>query len=194
MALFPRRRRRVRKGRVDLGEYVDPEPRELASVERVAEEGLLIAASAVRLAVKNRVVVRALRDQADYDLASLSGYARDELLALAEEKRSDVQRARGTRSYGDTVEMLRLRRLAESSERLAELLEQAAADEEYLADVVAGARDSAWSEIGSSIRSRLLRSETLTEDPEYARDRDMRIRALKGIDLMRLERDSAPEY
>jgi hypothetical protein len=90
--VFRKLRTRLRRGRVDVGRYEAPEPTEPPPVEEIAEEGVLIAASAVRMAVKNRQIVRALRDRDDYSEKAAVSAAREVFRALAREKREDVER------------------------------------------------------------------------------------------------------
>jgi hypothetical protein len=197
-----------RRGRVDVGTYVAPEPIEPLPVEEIAEEGLLIATSAVRMAVKNRQIVRALRDRADYNEKVAVKAAREVFRALAREKREDVERLdeiievardRPGRALHQTDyrkgDADRLERREQVSDILADRLDDMAEDDAALLDVVNAAREAAWDEIGSSIEAKLLRRPELeAHTREYADHRDARIRELLKVDLALLEASSKPEY
>ena len=201
-------RKRLRRGRVDVGTYEAPDPVEPLPVEEIAEEGLLIAGSAIRMALKNRQIVRVLRDRADFNQANAMAAAREVFRALAREKRDEVERldeiievAKGRpgralhqsdyrRSDAD-----RLERREHVSDILADRLDELAEDDEYVLSVVNAARESAWDEIGSSIMSKLLRRPELeAHTREYREHRAERIRDLVNVDLALLEASSEPEY
>lgn len=206
--MFRRLRTRLRRGRVDVGTYEPPEPVEPLPVEEIAEEGVLIAASAVRMAVKNRQIVRALRDRADYSEKNAVAAAREVFRALAREKRDEVERLdeiieltrdRPGRALHQTDyrkgDADRLERREQVSDILADRLEELAEDDAYVLGIVEAARQSAWDEIGASITSKLLRRPELEADTrEYREHRAERIRELVKVDLPLLEASSAPEY
>jgi len=206
--VFDKLRKRLKRGRVDVGTYEAPEPVEPLPVEEIAEEGLLIAASAVRMAVKNRQIVRALRDRADYSEKNAVAAAREVFRALAREKREDVERldeiidrtrdrpGRATHQTdyrkGDTD---RLERREQVSDILADRLDDLAEDDEYLLGVVNAAKGAAWDEIGASIQAKLARRPELeAHTREYREHRDERLRELVKIDLALLEASAEPEY
>jgi hypothetical protein len=62
-----------RRPRLNLGKFRAPEPIAEAPIKRVVEEGVLIARNAVRMAVKNRIIVDAARDHLDFDDGALAG-------------------------------------------------------------------------------------------------------------------------
>jgi hypothetical protein len=206
--VFRRLRTRLRRGRVDVGTYEAPQPTEPLPVEEIAEEGVLIAASAVRMAVKNRQIVRALRDRADYSEKAAMKAAREVFRALAREKRDEVAR------LDDIIETSRdrpgralhqtdyrqgdaelLERREQVSDILADKLDELAEDDDYLRDIVVTARDAAWDEIGASIEAKLRRRPELdAHTREYQQQREARIRDLLSVDLALLEASSAPEY
>lgn len=206
--MFRRIRRRLGRGRVDVGTYEAPEPTEPVPVEDIAEEGVLIAASAVRMAVKNRQIVRALRDRADYSEKNAVAAAREVFRQLAREKRDEVERldeiidrvkdkpGRATHQTdyrkGDSD---RLERREQVSDILADRLDDLAEDDDYLLSVVTAARDAAWDEIGSSIEAKLRRRPELeAHTREYQDQREGRIRDLVTVDLALLEASAQPEY
>lgn len=206
--MFRRLRTRLRRGRVDVGTYEAPEPVEPLPVEEIAEEGLLIAASAVRMAVKNRQIVRALRDRADYSEKNAVAAAREVFRALAREKRDEVDRLdeiieatrdRPGRALHQTDyrkgDAARLERREQVSDILADRLDELAEDDAYVLSVVDAARESAWDEIGSSIVAQLLRRPELeAHTREYREHRAERLRELVKVDLPLLEASSQPEY
>lgn len=206
--MFRKLRRRLRRGRVDVGRYEAPPPTQPLPVEEIAEEGLLIAASAVRMAVKNRQIVRALRDRADYSEKAAVSAAREVFRALAREKRDDVNRledildhardrpgrAQHQTDYrGADAELLERRE--QVSDILADRLDDVAEDDEYLRGVVENARDSAWDEIGTSILAQLARRpEAEAHTDEYKAERARRMKQLIAVDFALLEASAKPEY
>jgi hypothetical protein len=206
--MFGRLRRRIRRGRVDVGTYEAPEPIAPLPVEEIAEEGVLIAASAVRMAVKNRQIVRALRDRDDYSEKAAIKAAREVFRALAREKRDEVAR------LDDIIEYARdrpgralhqtdyrkgdaelLERREQVSDILADRLDDLAEDDEYLREIVVAARDAAWDEIGASIQAQLARRPELeAHSREYREHRDARLRELVNVDLPLLRASVEPEY
>ena len=206
--MFRKLRTRLKRGRVDVGTYEAPEPTAPVPVEDIAEEGVLIAASAVRMAVKNRQIVRALRDRADYSEKNAVAAAREVFRQLAREKRDEVERldeiidrvkdkpGRATHQTdyrkGDSD---RLERREQVSDILADRLDELAEDDDYVLSVVNAARDSAWDEIGASITAKLVRRPELeAHTREYKDQRDARIRDLVNVDLALLEASAEPEY
>ena len=110
---------------------------------------MLIAASAVRMAVKNRQIVRALRDRDDYSEKAAVAAAREVFRALAREKREDVERLddiiehardRPGRAQHQTdyrkADAELLERREQVSDILADRLDDIADDDEYLHGVV----------------------------------------------------------
>jgi ribonuclease HII len=193
---------------VDLGKYEAPAPTDPVPADEIAEEGVMIAASAVRMAVKNRQIVRALRDRADYSEKTAVAAAREVFRQLAREKRDEIERiddilevardrpgrALHQTDYrkGDTAH---LEKREEVSEILADRLDDLAEDDDYLLQVVRAARDAAWDEIAASIIAKLMRRPELEASTrEYRDQRAQRIRELVKVDLPLLEASSRPEY
>lgn len=196
-----------RRGRVDVGTYVAPEPIDPVPVEEIAEEGVLIAASAVRMAVKNRQIVRALRDRSDYSERVAVSAAREVFRALAREKRADVERLddiieetrdRPGRALHQTdyrkADAPHLERREQVSDILADRLDEISENDEYLLEVVDAARNAAWDEIGASIEAKLMRRPEMEDAREYSADRARRIKQFKAVDLPLLEASVKPEY
>ena len=192
---------------MDVGTYVAPEPTVPPPVEEIAEEGVLIAASAVRMTVKNRQIVRALRDRADYSEKAAMAAAREVFRALAREKREDVERLddiidrtrdRPGRALHQTdyrkADAELLERREQVSDILADRLDELAEDDDFVRQTVDAARNSAWDEIGSSIIAQLMRRPELDDAEEYDRERARRIKQLVAVDLPLLEASTQPEY
>ena len=192
---------------MDVGTYEAPEPVTPPPVEDVAEEGVLIAASAVRMTVKNRQIVRALRDRADYSEKAAMAAAREVFRALAREKREDVERLddiiehsrdRPGRAQHQTdyrkADAELLERREQVSDILADRLDELAEDDDFVRQTVDAARNSAWDEIGSSIIAQLMRRPELDDTEEYRRERARRIKQLVSVDLPLLEASAQPEY
>jgi hypothetical protein len=172
-----------------VGKYRDPAPRENAPVDRVILDGLLIAESAVRMAVKNRLIVDTLRDSHDFDPDALAIVAREEFLALAEQNEGSASRVWEDGSWddepGDSARNERKRTVLKG---LAASLREEAGDPARLAIVVADARLIAWDEIGRVIEAKLDSPMVeVVPDAAYEREREGRIRALKEVDLAGLE-------
>jgi len=206
--VFRRVRNRLRRGRVDVGTYEAPEPTDPVPIEDIAEEGVLIAASAVRMTVKNRQIVRALRDRADYSEKSAMAAAREVFRALAREKREDVERLdeileatrdRPGRALHQTDyrkgDADRLERREQVSDIMADRLDELAEDDDYVRGTVDAAREAAWDEIGASIIAQLLkRPELEAHTREYREHKAERLGQLLKVDLALLEASSEPEY
>ena len=175
MAFFRRKR-----GRVDLGTFEPPPFVEPPPVARVVEDAMLIARTAVRMAVKNRILVDAIRDDRDYDPAAMAELAREELVTLA--------------AQNDAVaEHQLLERNIEVYGGLASALREAASDTENVAAIVEESRDAAWREISTVLRSRLSAMDP-GRDPHYEAERESRLRALVRVDLAQLRLNRLPEY
>jgi len=175
VALFKRTKR------VNLGKFVAPEPVEPAPVERVVEEGVLIALTAVRMQVKNHFIVTAIRDDQSYEPEVLAEFARNEIEILAAQ---NVQLAR---------DQLTARNIG-IYRGVADALRQVAADDEKIAATVEQSRQEAWQEVSGAVATTLKALAVDPRDPDYEADRDERLRTLLTVDLARLELESLPEY
>lgn len=195
MAWFRRTRR------VDLGKFVAPEPRPPASMADLLEEGELISASAVRLAIKNRIITGSLRDDLSFDQARYVAAVAGELRALAAERDDDAARIRADREgaakrkghaehfhdyHAADASTLELRE--EFSRLLAERLRALAEDEQFATTIAERAHAAAWEEIGASVTAKLHRAATIADEPDYVIERVDRMREL-ARDLARLERE-----
>lgn len=164
------------------------------SIDSLVEEGLLIARSALRLAIKNHIIIRALRERADFDYDDLHRALRDEVNALASERAADAERleeardrarkrkgrARHQTDYRQAdVELLRLR---EQIDRvLVQRLQDLVDDEAFFREIVDAARDAAMTEI---MQAGLWPAETAV-DERYRVARRARMESVKR-DLLEL--------
>jgi hypothetical protein len=156
------------------------------STERIVDEGMLIAIAAVRMALKNRIIVSALREHTDYVDADYRAWARLELGEVARQNDEDSTRVERLGSYlsrtsksgkGREVEnkrrdVIRLGRRRTLHDNVAERLEKARAD--------------ALQEINEALATRLLAQRIDPRQPGYAAARAERMRAVGAIDLAAL--------
>jgi len=170
-----------RAPRVNLGKFVPPEPVEPAPVERVVEEGILISHTAVRMQVRNHLIVSAIRDDSSYDPEELGEFARREFESLADQ---NVLLAR-EQLTGRNISIYR---------GLANALREVAADDAAIAKVVEASRQEAWQEISGAVATTLAARAVDPRDPDYAAEREARISDLLAVDLVKLQLDSVPEY
>jgi hypothetical protein len=173
------------------------------SDERAVDEGLLIASAALVMAVKNAIIVAALRDGRPYDSAEVAGIVRVELQDLATENKSNSQRLEqlaeevmlprernvGSENYNKRDNPALMQRSG-IHERVSAELKRLSADDEYITQVAETARAAAWIEVGNAIEARLLRTAQPAGDPRYEEERDSRLRTLLAVDLHTLERQA----
>lgn len=153
-----------RTRRVNVGTYTDPVPTPPPNVEAQIEDGVLVALSAARLAVTNRLILRSMRDGKDYDEKQVRLAVTDEILALAAEKEGDATRVRALRH--DTRERPGaavsaddfrardakvLERRATVDSGLATRLGEIATDPVVVGDIAARARSAFLDEFGVSV-------------------------------------------
>jgi hypothetical protein len=142
----------------------------------------VIARSAVRMAVKNRIIVDAIREDRDYDPAAMATVAQRELDSLAAQSEATAP-TQSTERYATVYR------------ELAKALLSLSADCDSIEQLVEEAREAAWSEISTVLRSTLdARARDPREDPEYERLRAGRLRQLVSVDLAQLELHKLPEY
>jgi len=167
-----------------------PEPSEV----RIVEEGLLIALSAVRMAVKNHIIVGALREHLNFDRLAYAETARSELDTLARQNEEYAERVGDLRKdiikrrwkteltddqKGDLVQLALRRRV---HERLAIALDTVSRDTDALQDLVRDAQQDASREIGSALSTKLMQVVD-RRDPNYERGRAFRLQTLISVDL-----------
>ncbi|HEY8912832.1 hypothetical protein [Lacisediminihabitans sp.] len=181
-----------------------PVPRaEPITVERAVEEGMLIARSALTMEVKNRIIVGALRDDLAFDPAETADLVKSELAVLSREQAGYARRmnrlavavsgARGSSIRDHDYGPRDYRVLTQRGKIYAALsaeLERLVEDAGFVDEIVETARAQAWAELGRTIVGRLERALGAHRDPDYAIDRDTRLRAFIAIDLARLQRSA----
>jgi hypothetical protein len=134
------------------------------ALEDLVEEGVLIAVSGIRMAVKNRAIVRAIREDADFSIDWYLATVRAQMERLSAETDADVRRFErdndpsdeSAARYPGESERIFLRRsmLAGLAQRLREL----ATDDEFVHGVAMESRDRALEEIGDAVAGAVLRS------------------------------------
>lgn len=169
------------------------------SIARMVDEGLLIALSAVRMAVKNAIIVSALREHSDYDPERYARTARKELSLLARQNeeyarrvgrlRDELTRATGTRRLTEAqrgdVSQFALR--GQVHARLTVALDGVADDEDLVVRIVEHAQQAASDEFREAVSTRLLTLAIDQWEPEYAERRNDRIEMLVLINLALLK-------
>jgi hypothetical protein len=177
-----------------------PDPQPLAPFEQALQEGLLIARHGVTLAVRNRLIVRALRENEAFDDAATARMIDEELERAAEEQRENANGAQtlktvAGRSAGiadhahdyhrvDTVTLERRHLLYAA---LADSLDRSRHDDAFVAAIAERARTDAWEDIGDNVVSRLeTRMSSVADEPDYESKRPERLRQLLEEDLASL--------
>ncbi|MGV8876454.1 MAG: hypothetical protein ACOH1K_02965 [Rhodoglobus sp.] len=152
-----------------------------APIERVVEEGVLIARNAVRMAVKNRIIVDAARDHLDYDDGALAGFVHVEFDDLAQQAQRLLRSSHSARN-----------RAVQNG--LAGGLREASMDGELITTIIDEARELAWSEIGTAIIAKLRTAYQPAEDSQYQAKLKTRLRQLHTINFAELEAATRSEY
>ncbi|KGJ74468.1 hypothetical protein GY21_10505 [Cryobacterium roopkundense] len=158
-----------------------------APIERIVDEGFLIALSAVRMAVKNDIIIGALREHADFDPARYAETARNELSLLARQNEAYARRVsrlkkelgKGRWGFdltedqrGDLHQFTLRHRV---HKRLTLALDAEAADDERVALLVERAQRAASEEIRDAVSARLISLAIDPSEPEYAEKRADRL-------------------
>lgn len=177
MALFRRRApRRI------IGRYKAPPTLPAPSVEHLVDESRMVAHSAARMAVKNRLIMDAAGRRLDFDASALRGFARETLEQLAQQQRAAAE-YEADREGGSGRRGAVLRGLADA-------LEADAHDRDVLDSLVDDAREAAWDELSASLRSRMRAGVGgHRRDPDYEIDRVDRVAAFLALDLADLAYD-----
>lgn len=174
--------------------------RVLAPVEEIVEQGLLVADVAVRMTVKNTIIMNALQKHVDYNEAQMMDMVRSAAEDLALERENDaahISRMRdeirdtGRSSWSESDygndDNRTLRHRQEVYERVAQELRSRAADPEYLEKTAKRAHALAWDEIGDSLKERATHPYySGGASDEYQSARDDRIQQLIEKDLTSL--------
>jgi hypothetical protein len=188
-----------RKRRHFVGTLPATLPTREFSIERTVDEGLLIALSAIRMAVKNRVILGVLRERSDFDSAEYVTAAREQILLLAEQNKEYEKHFRsgalaasdGLDEEDSATESRRLERLSLVHNRISAGLSTVAEDDEQVHAIIESARQSAWDEIGNAWIDRMTRDLGAPRDADYERQRAGRLQEFVYIDLAGLLVDDA---
>jgi hypothetical protein len=153
--------------------------------DRILDEGVLIATSAVRMAVKNHLILRAVRDHAAFDRNEIVAFAAERFEELAAQEDSSAKREERRFQEEEWERLPRRRRrpkitAADVRRDLAEALRAAAADAERLDALVDSARDDALAEITAA---RHPVPQPSPRDPDDLRERADRLATLVAFDL-----------
>lgn len=196
--MFKRLRRKFRK-RSTAG---IPQ-RILAPVDEIAEQGMLVADVAVRMEVKNDIIMNALKANVDYDEAHIIELVRESVIDLADERKRDAKhidimleriRKSGFSAFSETQyrdeDNRTLNHRREVYELVAKGLRERSEDDEYLRQTAERSRELAWAEIGTSLADRAMHPYySGGGSAEYQEQRERRIAQFVEKDLGELLRD-----
>ena len=172
---------RKRAPRRIIGRYRAPAPSPRPPLATLVDEARMVAHAAVRMAVKNRIIVLAAGERRDFDPVLLRAFTRETLEQLAQQQRAAAEYERAGQHAIRRGPVLA---------GLAAALEADAVDREFLERIVEEARDAAWSELASSLTSRLADDVAARrQGPDYHVGRDERIAAFVALDLLDLAYD-----
>ena len=157
--------------------------------EREIAEGLLLAEYAVRLAVKNQILVDVLGRGSDFDRSRAGDQVRTELGTLAGEHEQAVRRmrrdariaalrlGRGRHQHDyRAIDRKNLRRRAGAAAEVGRRLRAAQASDDAVVALVDAARAAAWEDLASEVHGALRRVEPPPPPPA---DLDPEERALR---------------
>jgi hypothetical protein len=176
-----------------------PASLEHISTTRAVDEGVLIALTAIRMTVKNRIIVGALRDDRPYLPAVYIEVAREEAAELAHQnddlaarlKRRALARAEhGRPNPHESAESQRSELLRHVYTNLAASLREVSDDSTRMAELVESARQDAWSEIRQAWHQKLADRTPTDVGPDYERHREGRLLELVYIDLAALRHEA----
>jgi len=167
---------------------------------------MLVADVAVRMSVKNSIILNALGRKADYDREQIQDMVRASLIELAEERERDAKHISRMRSeikrtglsswsendYGSD-DNTTLNHRQQVYEQVALQLRERAEDERYVDEAAERARTAAWNEIGDSLKERATHPYYAGgSSEEYQRERDSRIELFIQRDLAELMNQRRP--
>lgn len=163
-------------------------------------EGVSIADAAARLTVRNHILVETIAHDENFDIDAFASFARDALVALAEEQEAAAELAQrlrkkawgrysdpdGTHDYRDR-DTRNLRKRRRQYLGVAKALRRQAADDGAVLKLVETSRDDAWGDVAANL-DRRLRVEAMRPelDPDYERMRFARMQSLRLVDLPKL--------
>ncbi|MGO3147339.1 MAG: asparagine synthase [Leucobacter sp.] len=176
-------------------------------MEEIVEQGLLVADVAVRMTVKNAIIMNALKEHADYDAEQIIEMVRDSLNELAVERERDARhiarvrgeiRDRGRSAWSESEygsgDNRTLRHRQEVYEQVATELRERTENDTYLSETAERARKLAWEEIGNSLKERASHPYySGGHDEEYRSEREGRIQQLIERDLTSLIQQQNPK-
>jgi len=179
---------RVRSGRKAVIEVEDVVlAADAVPIDRIVDEGFLIALSAVRMAVKNDIIIGALREHVDFDPARYAATTRNELHLLARQNEEYARRVNRLKKEigkgrwgfdltedqrGDITHFTLRNRV---HKRLTLALDAEAADDKQVALLVERAQGSASDEIRDAVSARLIALAIDPSEPGYAEKRADRL-------------------
>ncbi|MCS5498193.1 hypothetical protein NY547_13160 [Cnuibacter physcomitrellae] len=182
-------KRRKRSAQRWAGSDREVEPPHLKAAEDAIDDGVRMIHHALVLALKNRLIVSALRDGEPYSAEHAIDLAQQELDRVVAEQQDSARvtrkalrraklahgRAMSEHDYGQLdVEALELRALVNDS--VAERFAAQREDKGFLSSLIEESRGRAWDELGGVVRSRLVRAASIADDPGYAEARAERMR------------------
>jgi hypothetical protein len=163
-------------------------------------EGVSIASAAARLTVRNHILVQTIARDEPFDVDVVGPFARDTLIALADEQQAAAELAKrqrkkawgkysdpdGTHDYRDR-DTRNLRKRYRQYMGVAQQLRERAENPEAIQELVEQARDAAWGDVESNLQRRLnVEGMRADVDPDYEQMRGARMQALRLVDLPRL--------
>lgn len=179
----------------------------LAPVEEIVEQGLLVADVAVRMSVKNTIIMNALRSDVDYEESHVEKLVRDKTIELAEERSRDARHIKRVRDeikqYGRSAwseteygsdDNRTLKHRQEVYEQLSAELHGRANDQTDIAATAERARTAAWGEIAYSLKERASHPYYAGgSSREYRQAREERIQTFIEQDIADLMKEQDPE-
>lgn len=208
MIEFFKKKRRGKKGKGVAAKRRRRIPiKPLAPVEEIVEQGILVADVAIRMNVKNTIIMNALRRGKDYDEAEVHEFVRKNALSLAKEREKDAKHIRRMRDeirqYGRSAwqeseyasdDLRTLKHRQEVYERMKTMLEERAVNPEYIEKTAQQAQAAAWGEVGDSLKERASHPYYAGgSSKEYQRERTGRIQSFIEEDLAQLIKESRGE-
>jgi hypothetical protein len=186
----------------------EPSPEVLEAIASSAEDGLAMARLGAVMAIKNKILVKAITQPDAFDPSIFLVPAKEAVTTLAVESlesaavvATDLKRARKLRGEahsqddyrrGDVKNLtIRLGSLEIVAQKLKDYLE----DEEWLRALITEAHGLAWAELSREMERSLDRKEAIEFGFEnYEEDRDARLRQFINLDLAKLIEEQTPEY
>lgn len=169
------------------------------TAEAIAE-GVSIASAAARLTIRNRILVGTIANDEPFDVVGFGPFARETLIALAEEQEAAAELAKrqrkkawgkfsdpdGTHDYRDR-DTRNLRKRHRQYVGVAKELRRMADDPHVVRTLVEQSRDAAWGDVEANLQRRLRVEGMRPElDPDYERMRAARMQSIRLVDLPRL--------